>query len=358
MSRQPTPARLASLDALRGFAMFWIVGADTLARSLREFSGSGLASFLAGQFDHSSFQGFTFFDLIFPLFLFMMGVSLVFSLDKASQSQGSAALCRRIVRRAALLFLLGMFSDGGLAAEPGQNILCGVLQRLALCYLFCALLTLALRPRELLGVLAAVLVGYWVLVDLTPIPGVGRVLTEDMNWCKFIDELIPPYFQEDAEGWLSTLPAAASCLLGVLAGKALQASGKAEKKALLLVWAGALLAAAGWLWGLEFPVIKRLWTSSYVLAAGGLSSMLLGLSYWLVEIRGLGPWVEPFVWIGMNPLAVYLGGDLLGLHGIAERLSAGLLRDPWGEALTTALSLGLIFLGARFLHRRRIYLRV
>ncbi len=358
MSRQTPTARLASLDALRGFAMFWIVGADTLARSLREFSGSALAAGLSGQFDHSAFEGFTFFDLIFPLFLFMMGVSMVYSLDRVPPSEGNAAVVGRIARRAALLFLLGMFADGGLAAERGENILCGVLQRLALCYFFSGLLYRFLRPRALLGALAAILVGYWVWVDLIPIPGVGRVLTEDMNWCKFIDEMVPPYYQGDAEGWLSTLPAIASCLLGVFAGKALQGQVGGEGKVLWMAGTGALLTAAGLLWGLEFPVIKRLWTSSYVLLAGGLSFILLGLFYWLVEIRGWKVWAEPFVWVGLNPLAVYLGSDLLGFHGIAERLCAGLLQDPWGGALVSAVSLGLIFLASRFLHQRGIYLRV
>jgi predicted acyltransferase len=187
---------------------------------------------------------------------------------------------------------------------------------------------------------------------------VGLALTEDMNWCKFIDEMVPPYYQGDAEGWLSTLPAVASCLLGVFAGKRLQGPGKGERKVLWLAGMGALLTAAGMLWGLEFPVIKRLWTSSYVLVAGGLSFLLLGLFYWLVELRGRRSWAEPFVWVGLNPLAVYVGSDLLGFHGIAERLCAGLLQDPWGGALVAAVSLGLIFLAARFLHRRGIYLRV
>ena len=341
MSRQTPTARLASLDALRGFAMFWIVGADTLARSLREFSGSALAAGLSGQFDHSAFEGFTFFDLIFPLFLFMMGVSMVYSLDRVPPSEGNAAVVGRIARRAALLFLLGMFADGGLAAERGENILCGVLQRLALCYFFSGLLYRFLRPRALLGALAAILVGYWVWVDLIPIPGVGRVLTEDMNWCKFIDEMVPPYYQGDAEGWLSTLPAIASGLLGVFAGKA-PSQGAAREG--LVDGGDGILTAAGLL-GSRVPGDQE-WTSSILLA--GLASLLS--FYWLVEIRGwkLGRGLRVG---GRNPLAVYwersvdsrhsrrCARDCCKTHG--ERSSR---RSRWAVFLASASSIAGIYL--------------
>lgn len=327
--------------------MFWIVGADSVVQALGRSRG-GLAAFLAGQLEHAPFEGFRFYDLVFPLFVFIVGVSVVLSLDRLLLREGRAAALGRILRRAALLFLLGVFSDGGFAAPPDQNVLCGVLQRLALCYLFTSLLYLWLKPRALLGAFFALLLGYWALLCFVPIPGLGVSLTPDANWPRFVDELLPPYHLEDAEGWLSTLPAAASCLLGVFAALLLkERSIPEDRKAFGFMAGGVLLAAVGYAWGLQFPVVKRLWTSSFVLVAGGWSFALLGLFHYLIDLRGWQAWTRPFVWIGMNPLTIYLAWDLVDFRGLAERLAGGPLT-------ALALCLGL----AWFLHRKQVFLRL
>ncbi|HAH07153.1 MAG TPA: DUF5009 domain-containing protein [Elusimicrobia bacterium] len=327
--------------------MFWIVGADSVVQALGRAQG-GLAAFFAEQLEHVPFEGFRFYDLVFPLFVFILGVSVVLSLDKILLREGRAAALGRILRRAALLFLLGVFSDGGFAAPPDQNVLCGVLQRLALCYLFTSLLYCWLKPRALLGAFFALLLGYWALLCFVPIPGIGVSLTPEANWPKFIDELLPPYHLEDAEGWLSTLPAVASCLLGVFAALLLKDSAIAEeKKACGFVAGGVLLAALGCAWGLQFPVVKRLWTSSYVLVAGGWSFALLGVFYYIIDIKKRQAWAQPFVWIGVNPLTIYLAWDLVDFRGLAERLAGGPL-----------IALALCLLSAWFLYRKQVFLRL
>jgi len=353
--------RLFSLDALRGFDMFWIIGADSLVHALAK-AGGGPAVFLAGQLEHRPFEGFAFYDLIFPLFVFLMGASIVLSLDKTLEREGKSGAVRRILRRTALLFLLGVVSDGGFVAPADQNVLCGVLQRLALAYGFTSLLYCGLRPKALLGTFISILLGYWALLCFVPIPGAGAVLTPDANWPKFVDELMPPYHMEDAEGWMSTLPACASCLLGVFAMLILKdPSVRENRKTWGFIAGGIALAALGYAWGLQFPVVKRLWTSSYVLVAGGWSFALLGLFRWTIDVKGWTRWAEPFVWIGANPLTLYIGWDLMDFHGVAERLVGGPVAGVlgrWGELLVASAALGLAVLTARFLYRKQLFLRL
>ncbi len=162
----PTPGsqRLLSLDALRGFDMFWIVGAEELVRGLEKVTSGGLLGLVADQLRHKAWEGFHFEDLIFPLFVFIIGVSLVFSVGKSLQTAGRPATVVRILRRSALLFLLGLLYYGGLS-HPFEKIrLLGVLQRLSLCYLFASLLFCFLKPRALIGVCIGILVGYWALL--------------------------------------------------------------------------------------------------------------------------------------------------------------------------------------------------
>ena len=363
----PATPRLLSLDALRGFDMFWIVGAEELVRGLGKITEGGLIGLIADQLRHKAWAGFHFEDLIFPLFVFIVGVSLVFSLTKAIAQAGRRAALIRIVRRFALLYLLGILSYGGLSTPVEKIRLLGVLQRIALCYLFASVLFCYLKPKALAAVCAGLLVGYWALLSFVPVPGHGAGnFAEGANLANYVDAQFLPLRKwdgdHDPEGLLSTLPAIASCLLGVFAGLLLQNSAVPERKKVgYLVGAGLACLAVGWLWHLNFPVIKKIWTSSFVLVAGGYSCLLLAAFYQIIDVWKFQKWATPFVWIGVNPITIYFGGRFIDFEALAKLFVGGPVAAASGryaELLLAVVSLAFGFLFLRFLYQRKIFLRV
>jgi predicted acyltransferase len=312
----PAPAtpRVASVDALRGFNIFWILGGDAVAWALHEMSvGKGPLVGAAGaaighQFSHVPWEGFTFYDFIFPLFIFVTGVAIVLSLPRLAEREGKLAAHLRVLRRALLLFALGVIYYGGMSKLWPEIRLVGVLQRIAICYLVASLLFLNLRPRGLVVAFVGLLAGYWALMTFVPVPGIGAGSFEKgRNLSDWLDALYLPGRKwertTDPEGLLSTLPAIATCLLGVFAGLLLKNPAIAPaRKSLCFVLAGAAMVPAGYLWGLQFPVIKSIWTSSYVLVAGGYSLMLLGVFHQIMDVWGWKAWATAFVWIGANAI--------------------------------------------------------
>jgi predicted acyltransferase len=361
------PTRLASLDALRGFDMFWIAGADDIVLALKKATAGAAVAFVATQLEHEPWAGFRFYDLIFPLFVFIVGVSLVFSLTKTVAEVGGGAAFRRIFVRALLLFVLGVIYSGGVAKGIENVRLLGVLQRIALCYFFGAILFCTFRLRGLIVACVTLLVGYWAMMTFIPVPGVGAGnFAEGSNLANWIDREYLPFRKydgdHDPEGLLSTLPAIATCLLGVFAGLLLRndtVSGRGKVKWLAIGGVAAL--ALGYLWGLQFPIIKKIWTSSYVLVAGGWSLLLLAIFYQVVEVWRVTKWTQPFVWIGTNPITIYLAAAWFPFRDLANRMAGGPVKGSlgtWGEVLITAVVLALIVLLARFMYRRKIFLRL
>lgn len=416
--------RLMSVDALRGFDMFWIIGADALVHALNSLNQTGPTSFLANQLEHTAWAGFHFYDLIFPLFVFIVGVSMVFSLTKTIERAGRAEALKRVVRRAVLLFLAGLFYSGGFSRTWPDIRLMGVLNRIALAYLFAGLLFCWFKPRTLAGICLGLLLGYWALMSFVPIRNIQ--LTNDnlaalaeqagdanaaallqtgtnpsavkdspawaeaeklfyattnrvtgkfdrgLNLANHLDFQYLPGFKYDTffdpEGYLSTLPAVATCLLGVFAGLLLKSKNFPERrKVILLLSFGVGGAALGWLWGLQFPVIKKIWTSSYVLVAGGYSAILLGLFYLIVDVWQRRAWCQPFVWMGMNSITIYLASNILGgFRTPARRLVGGDVQaflnhhiaTGMGDLLLSITGLLLAFWFVHFLYRRKVFLRL
>jgi len=395
--------RLMSLDALRGFDMFWILGGDALARALDNLDKNPVTETLSKQLSHVAWEGFHFYDLIFPLFVFMAGVSTVFSLSKACETGGRRKAVRRVLARTLLLFLCGIFYSGGMS-NPWPNIrLLGVLQRIAIGYGGAALIFLAIgpkRPGRVAAVTIGILAGYWALLSYVPFPDVRlnketlaplieKAGTEDpetvlslvqgttrghfepgYNLTNYLDYRYLPGRKYDSyydpEGMLSMIPAIASALLGILAGTLLRDSEmKPVYKAFVLLGLGAILVAAGYQWDATFPIVKKIWTSSFVLVAGGFSMMLLGLFYLVIEVIELRFWASPFVWIGSNAITLYLLSNLMGYGRIAARVVGGDV-SVWlndnvamglGGLVQALVSLGIVFLIARFFYKNRIFLR-
>ena len=363
----PVTQRLLSLDALRGFDMFWIVGAEELVRGLQKITASGPIGLVAEQLRHQPWAGFHFEDLIFPLFVFIVGVSLVFSLTKTLEQSGRRAAVVRILRRSALLYVLGILSYGGLSTPFEKIRLLGVLQRMALCYLFASLLFCYLKPKALVGVCVGLLLGYWALLSFVPVPGHGAGnFAEGANLANYVDAQYLPLRKwdgdHDPEGLLSTLPAIASCLLGVFAGLLLKNPAVPDRKKVgWLIAAGLAGLAVGWLWHLNFPVIKKIWTSSFVLVAGGYSCLLLAAFYQIIDVWKFQKWATPFVWIGVNPITIYLGGHFIDFEAVAKLFVGGPVQAAcgrYGELLLAVTTLAFGFLFLRFLYQRKIFLRV
>lgn len=377
--REPsTASRLASIDALRGFTIFWILGGDSLAWALKEMSTGqqglwrSVTAFVSDQLQHVSWEGLTFYDFIFPLLIFVTGVSIVLSLSRLTEREGRAVAHLRVLRRSLLLFVLGIVYYGGASDNWPDVRLLGVLQRIALCYLVASLLFLNLRIRGVVLALVALLVGYWALMTFVPVPETGAPsLTEEVNLARWIDVHYLPgrkwYGEWDPEGLLSTLPAIGTCLLGVLVGYLLRSTHiEPRRKVLWLIGAGIAMIAAGYLWSLQFPIVKNIWTSSYVLVVGGYSAVLLGVLYQVMDIWRVTAWATVFTWIGANAITLYLVGNFVNFQRLAARLVGGdvanaiddYLTKGAGNFLIAAVGLALAITFARFLYRRKIFLRV
>ncbi len=371
--------RLISLDALRGFDMFWIIGADDLVHSLSEIGHSGVTGFLATQLSHVEWRGLHFYDIIFPLFVFLMGVAIPFSLDKHVREEGKARAHVRLIRRFILLYLLGIIYYGGMSKLWPEFRFVGVLQRIAISYFFAGILYLNFRLRYLVIACVAILVGYWAFFSFVPVPaepaltavnpawGHGGIsFDQGNNWANYIDYHYLPGRRWDTywdpEGLLSSIPAVASALLGVFAGLLLKnRSLTGYKKVGILLAAGVICVAAGFLWGHQFPIIKKIWSSSYVLAAGGFSLLLLGSFYLIIDVWKLRKWSTPFIWIGSNALTAYLAVRFVEFEDLAKLFVGGHVQNAagrYGDLLTTVTAMALLFLLLRFLYKKKIFIRI
>jgi predicted acyltransferase len=370
--------RIASVDALRGFSIFWLIGGDGAIWALADMSSgkgpvvSGIGRFLGLQFHHVAWEGFHFYDFIFPLFIFVTGVAIVFSLSRLAEREGLWQAHVRVLRRSLLLYGLGLIYYGGISYHWADIRYVGVLQRIALCYLFASLFFLNFNLRGMMVACVSLLLGYWALMTFVPVPGVGAgSFAPDANLANWLDaRYLPGRLWDktrDPEGMLSTLPAIGTCLLGVFAGLLLEDERlAAQSKSLWLIGAGIALVAAGHLWGLQFPVIKAIWTSSFVLVAGGYSLILLGVLHQIIDVWGLRRWSTIFVWLGVNAITLYFLNNLFGFEPFALRFVGGdlsALIDHFttrGTGLFLAHLLGLTFAIALagFFYRRKIFLRV
>ncbi len=377
--------RVEAVDALRGFNFIWILGGDMLMWAVGEMSkgkGSLVAAaggFAAAQLTHAAWEGFRFYDLIFPLFVFLTGVSIVLSLPHLVEREGRARAHLRILRRALILYGLGLVYYGGLSqgydgfgGHWSDVRVLGVLQRISLCYLAASLMFLNFSLRGLIAACVMLLVGYWALMTFVPVPGIGAgSYAPDANLANWIDANYLPGrlwdVTRDPEGILSTLPAIASCLIGVFAGLLLRdVRVSAQQKSLWLIGAGIVLLAAGYVWALQFPIVKAIWTSSFVLVAGGWSAILLGVVHQVVDVWGVKRWATVFVWIGTNAIALYMINNLVGLDKLAARCVDGDLAKLLDRAvtpgagafLTAALTVALAVALAGYLHRHKVFIRV
>jgi len=323
---------------------------------------------------HARWNGWTPTDLIFPFFLFIVGVSLVFSFQsRLRRGDSRRALVVHALRRSATMFAIGLFLNGSPFFHLATWRIPGVLQRIAVAYLAAALITLYCKTNARIVWITALLLGYWVLMRFVPVPGYGipaqdiPLLHPDANLAAYLDrKLMLGHLWEgtrDPEGVLSTLPAIATTLCGVLQGEWLRSNRSPKQKAAWMFVLGVTGLIAGELWGIWFPINKNLWTSSYVLFTAGFAMVCLTICYWATDIKLYhGWWTKPFVIFGSNAIAAYVISEVLGgTFGWKEYIfqhtfvSVG---SPGLASLLFSLAIvGVSFAPIWWMYRNRIFIK-
>jgi predicted acyltransferase len=378
-----TAARLQSLDAFRGMTVAGMILVNN----------PGTWSAIYSPLEHAAWHGWTPTDLVFPFFLFIVGVSITLALSRRAETAGSKRdLYVKIVRRSAIIFGLGLFLSGFPFWNFTTNSLLdfstlratGVLNRIAVCYLVAALLFLKTKWRTQTYVFAVLLVAYWAVLVFVNAPGFDAgELSKEGSIASYIDRVaLGGHIWKggkgiyDPEGVLSTVGAIATTLAGVLTGHLLRSRRSDAEKVASMFVAGALCVVAGWVWNYWLPVNKPLWTSSYVLLTGGMGLQLLAVCYWLIDIKGYRRWALPFVVFGTNALAVFfltgVFGRLLdivklpGADGKGLALKTVIFKSlfaswatPINASLAFAVCFVLVWLGLMWLlYQRSIFIKV
>ncbi len=368
---ESSSGRLYSLDALRGFDMFWITGGQKLVFALATLTGWPLFTWMDSQMHHVEWNGFAFYDMIFPLFLFLAGVSMPYSFE-ARKKRGDTMkkIYLHALKRMLVLIVLGMLVNRILELNPENLRFASVLGRIGVAWFLAALIVLNTGIKWQVVWFWGLLIIYCLLMMFVPVPGFGAgVFTPEGNLAGYIDRLFLPgtmYTEfNEPEGILSTIPSVATALLGVFAGHLLrlERSGlTGTRKALTLIIAGIVSLLLGMLWGTFFPINKNLWTSSFVLYAGGWSLILLGLFYMVTDVWKIRKWAFFFMVIGMNSITIYflqhriIKFDLIRdffLKGIQDLSPAGI------QPLISALGyIAVVWLFLWFLYKNKIFLKV
>jgi predicted acyltransferase len=361
--------RLMSLDALRGFDMLWIIGGSLIVAAAADVTGWPWLVTLKKQFEHTPWNGFTAYDLIFPLFLFIAGVAMPFSLEKRrARGDSYLKLCRHVIVRGLILVLFGMIFNGLPKFDWATMRYPSVLGRIGLAYLFAGLIVLSTGVRGQIAWMAGLLITYWAAMKFIPVPGFGAGdLAPGHNLADYIDgKLLPgvllhPDTHRDPEGILSTFPAIGTALAGALTGQFLK-NGRYSgyMKTLWMIVAALVCLGLAQLWARDFPINKNLWSSSFVLFCAGWSLLLLSAFYLVVDVWRFRVWTLPLVVIGSNSILIYMAQKLINFDYTAHFFFDGLLKYTSAyQPLLWAISvLTIKWLMLYLLYRKRIFLRV
>ncbi len=377
--------RLISLDVFRGLTVAGMVLVNN----------PGSWSHIYWPLAHAEWHGWTPTDLIFPFFLFIVGVSISFALGRRVESPvspeeqnrrgGSSRreLIWRILKRSLIIFALGLFLNGFYNFDFSQIRFAGVLQRIAICYFFAAIIFIKTRVRTQIFIAIALLLIYWLLMTNLPAPGfLAGDLSKEGSLASFIDRTIlgRHIWRQgrvyDPEGLLSTIPAIATTLFGVLTGNWLRSNKTQYEKVAGMFVAGMCCIVIGWAWHPFFPINKSLWTSSYVFFTAGMALQTLAFCYWLIDIKKYRRWAKPFVVFGVNAIALFVGSGLMaklmGLHLVSASDGNRVTLKSWiydgvfapwfspqNASLAFAIAFILLWLGLMWiLYRRKIFIKI
>jgi len=310
-------------------------------------------------------RGLHFFDLIWPLFMFVMGAAIPLSVVKRrARGATDRGLLLRAIRRALIMFALGTITQGNLLLfdlskfRPCYSVLHG----LAAGYLIATIVVLKVKEKWHTATIGTFLLAYWAMIMLIPVPGVGAgVLTAEGNAATYVDELVLGRFHYGENTWfLSYLGFGASVLLGVLAGQILMDECTAGRKVYRLLRAGTVSLVAGLLWSFWFPVIKLLWTSSYVLIGGGLSFFAVAVFYWIIDVRGYRKWAFGFIVVGMNSIVVYFATQVFDFSCVGNVFVGHLLPrlGRWDQLVEASAAFAIVWLILYWMYRKNEFIRI
>ncbi len=375
-SRKPTEIvndRLISLDVFRGITIAGMVLVNN----------PGTWGHIYWPLAHAAWHGWTPTDLVFPFFLFIVGVAIPLAFGKRMEQGGSKRdLYLKIARRTLIIFALGIFLAGFPYFQFSTIRIPGVLQRIAVCYLFASIIFLNTKVRTQLAITIALCLIYWALMTLLSAPGFpAGDLSKEGSLASFIDrKVLGAHIWKagkvfDPEGILSTIPAVATTLLGVLTGQWLRTDKTQFEKVAGMFAAGVVCVVIGWSWNPFFPINKSLWTSSYVFFTGGLALAFLGFCYWLIDIKKYQRWTKPFVVFGVNAIVLFVGTGLMAkVMGLIKlpwgagqiSLQGWIFQKlflPWASPINASLAYALVFillwLGLMWiLYRRKIFIKI
>ena len=365
--------RLASLDALRGFDMLFIMGFASLIIAVCKLFPDGTESWIYQQMNHVNWNGLTHHDTIFPLFIFIAGISFPFSYAKQlERGVPRWKIYWKAVRRALVLVLFGLICNGLLKFQFADLRYWSVLARIGLAGMFASILFMNFKPWARVVIACVLLVGYWLLVGFVVAPdapaGAGP-LTLEGNIVGYVDRcLFPGHLYKgnggifDPEGTLSTVPAIVTAMLGMFAGEWVRRKDVGERKKVLgMVVAAAAMLVVGLVWSRWFPLNKKLWTSSFVLVCGAYSLALFALFYWIIDVKGWKGWILPFTVIGLNSITIFMAPRIIDFKFATNFFLEGLcgLMDPlWAKVVWQCGYLALVWLFLYFLYRKKIFLKV
>jgi predicted acyltransferase len=361
--------RLYSLDALRGFDMVWIMGAEEIFHELAKATGYPFWGAISNQFTHPAWNGFHIYDLIFPLFLFLAGVSTPYSVGRElEKGKSRQQLVMRVIKRGLILVILGMIYNNGLQIRPLSDFrISSVLGRIGIAYMLANIIYLYAKQRAQVIWFAALLVGYWLILKLTSAPGfLPGDLTMEGNFASYVDRTILPgklsLRIHDTVGFFNNIPAISTALAGILAGSFLKNSQvNGSKKALWLAGFGVISLILAQLWNLDFPINKNMWSSSFVLHTTGLSLLLLSVFYYVIDVLGYKSWAFFFKVIGMNSILIYISGKFINwnytTNGFFKWLDQ-LVGNPFNAVVMAVCIVMIKWLFLYVLYKKKIFLRV
>ena len=382
MSKTITNGRLVSLDALRGFVMFWIMSGEHIIHALAKAAPIPVFVWMSSQLHHTEWEGITFYDMIFPIFLFVAGVSMPYSFEKKMSIAGvntpmelpareKKKIYLSMLKRTCILIFLGFIVNGLLRFDGyDQTRFASVLGRIGLAWFFAGIIYLNFNLKKQIIWFIGILIGYYLAMKLIPVPDFGAgVLTKEGSLEGYIDRMFLPGRLHskvyDPEGLFSTIPAVATALLGMFLGTFLKTKANhfsTNKKILIMVASAIVLIGIGLIWNYDFPINKHLWSSSFVCFVGGCSILFFTFFYLTIDVLGFHKWAFPLILIGSNSILIYMASEgLVNFGHTADFVFGGLIKfSPlvWQPVFIT-LSVTLIQLVLLyFLYKKKWFLKV
>ena len=365
--------RLLSLDTLRGFDMIFIMGFASIISLICCLFPGGDSCWLESQMHHASWDGLRHHDTIFPLFLFIAGISYPFSYAKQlSKGASRGSVYAKIFRRGIVLFLIGLVYNGFFRLDFANLRFYSVLARIGFAWMFAALLFINFKPKARAVIAVCLLVGYWLLLKFVPAPdapaGAGPFSMEG-NLVGYIDRILIPnhiYIQGkfDPEGLLSLLPAIVTAMLGMFTGEFVRIDDNkisGGRKSLYMALAAVVMLVVGLIWSLDFPINKMLWSSTFVLVVGAYSLGLFALFYYLIDVKGWKGWTKFFEVVGLNSITIYMAQRIIPFRNVSDFFLgglAGLCPEPVGKLILAIGYFAVSWLFLWFLYKKKVFLKV